>query len=191
MKNKKSSEIVKNFKFSVSLIWKIQPSFCLMKLLNVIVQTVSPFIWIIFPKFIIDSIVNNSGSEIVIKYISYMTLALLITSVLTVVCNTYLSKYETLIQFSLARIYGKKVMDLDYEDLENPEVLNLFEKSRSGFNIYGFFDQVVSIISSIISLFGYLLILLTFNWIMLLIVLIVVAINIFCNKKTNKYQYKM
>ena len=120
-----------------------------------------------------------------------MTLALLITSVLTVVCNTYLSKYETLIQFSLARIYGKKVMDLDYEDLENPEVLNLFEKSRSGFNIYGFFDQVVSIISSIISLFGYLLILLTFNWIMLLIVLFVVAINIFCNKKTNKYQYKM
>lgn len=191
MKDKKTSDIIKNFKFSVSLIWKIQPSFCLVKLLNVAVHTVTPFIWIVFPKYIIDSIVYNHGTSTVINYIIAMSLSLLITSSLTVICDVYLSKYEALIQFSLCKIYGKKVMELNYEDLENPDILNLFEKSRNGFNIYGFFDQIVSIISSVVSLLGYIVILLTFNWLMLIIVLFVVFINLFCNKKTNKYQYKM
>lgn len=36
---------------------------------------------------------------------------------------------------------------------------------------------------SLISLIGYIAILFTFNWLMLFIVLAVVVINLFCNKK--------
>lgn len=69
--------------------------------------------------------------------------------------------------------------------------LIFFEKSRNGFNLYVFFDQSVSILSSFFTLAGYLAILFTFNWLMLFVVIAAVTINIFVNRKKNKNQYKM
>ena len=184
-------ELVKNLKFIISLIWKIKPAFCLAKLLVIVVSTVTPFIWIIFPKYIIDEIVSASGFEKVFRYILIMCGALFLIGIINLYLDTYVGKYEGLIQFSLLSLYNEKLMSLNYEDLENPQILDLFEKSRNGFHLYDFFDQSVSIISSFFTLTGYLAILFTFNWLMLFIVIAAVTINIFVNNKKNKNQYKM
>lgn len=190
-KSLKNIETIKNFKFIISLIWKVNPLFCIAKLISVLVSTITPFIWIIFPKFIIDAIVSQSGYNNVLKYILLMCGCLFVITILNIYIDTYMGKYESLIQFRLGEIYYDKVMDLNYDDLENPQILDLFEKSKSGFDVYGFFNQLVSLVSSSISLIGYIAILFTFNWLMLFIVFAVVVINLFCNKKKNKYNYKM
>ena len=187
----KISETAKNFAFIITFVAKLYPSYFIAKIISILVNTINPFIFIIFPKFIIDAIVEGTGIDIVFKYIFIMCGCLLVTTSVNLYLDTYMNKYSGLLQFKIVRFVNEKIMDLNYEDLENPEILNLFEKGKSGFGIETIFSQFVSIASSILSLFGYITILLTFNWMMLIIVLLVVVINLFCNRMKHKYYYQM
>lgn len=184
-------ELFKNFSFVVKLIWQTSPQFLLVKLLVTLVQTISPFILIVFPKFIVDAIVEQRSWSHVLLLILSMCGCYLFMMIISAFASTYVEKHSDLIQFDLVRTYGKKVMGLNYEDLENPAILDMFEKSKSGFDLYGFFDKVVSVVSNFLSLIGYAVILFTYSWLMLTIVFGVVVINLFCNKQKSKYYYQM
>ena len=187
---KKRHELIKNFNFIIKLIWKTNPKFMLIKFLTLLVQTITPFIFIIFPKFIVDAIVEQRSWDYVLFLILSMCGCFALTTVISIFTSTYIEKHAGLIQFDLIKIFGKKVMDLDYEDLESPAILDMFEKTKSGFDLYGFFDKLVSVVSNVLSLIGYTAILFTYSWFMLTIVFFVVIVNLFCNKQKNKYYYK-
>ena len=190
MKKITSSKYVKNFRFVISLIWQTSPKFICAKFAIVLVNTISPFIMIIFPKLIIDSIIGGGDWISTFHLIAIMGIVLLVTTLLSTFLSATAQKYGDTIQYDLVRIYGKKVMSLNYEDLENPAVLDMFEKSKSGFNMYDFFDKIVAVITNVLSFIGYAAILFTYSRLMLIIVVAVVVINLICNAKKNKYYYK-
>lgn len=182
---------LRNFIFIISLIKESSPRYLFAKIISAIAQVISSFILILFPKYIIDSILEQHDYQYTLKVILFMCTVQLLVMAIRTYTDTYINKYSGLIQFDLVKIYGKKVMELNYEDLENPNIMNMFEKSKSGFDLYDFFDKLMSVATNMISLLGYIIILLTYNWIVLMVVLAVVAINLFCNKKKNQYYYKM
>ena len=190
MKKITSSKYVKNFRFVISLIWQTSPKFICAKFAIVLVNTISPFIMIIFPKLIIDSIIGGGDWISTFHLIAIMGIVLLVTTLLSTFLSATAQKYGDTIQYDLVRIYGKKVMSLNYEDLENPAVLDMFEKSKSGFNMYDFFDKIVAVITNVLSFIGYAAILFTYSRLMLIVVVAVVVINLICNAKKNKYYYK-
>ena len=190
MKKITSSKYVKNIRFVISLIWQTSPKFICAKFAIVLVNTISPFIMIIFPKLIIDSIIGGGDWINTFHLIAIMGIVLLVTTLLSTFLSATAQKYGDTIQYDLVRIYGKKVMSLNYEDLENPAVLDMFEKSKCGFNMYDFFDKIVAVITNVLSFIGYAAILFTYSRLMLIIVVAVVVINLICNAKKNKYYYK-
>lgn len=190
MKKTTSSKYVENFRFVISLIWQTSPKFICAKFAIVLVNTISPFIMIIFPKLIIDSIIGGGNWISTFHLIAIMGIVLLVTTLLSTFLSATAQKYGDTIQYDLVRIYGKKVMSLNYEDLENPAVLDMFEKSKSGFNMYDFFDKIVAVITNVLSFIGYAAILFTYSRLMLIVVVAVVVINLICNAKKNKYYYK-
>lgn len=190
MKKITSSKYIKNFRFVISLIWQTSPKFICAKFAIVLVNTISPFIMIIFPKLIIDSIIGGGDWISTFHLIAIMGIVLLVTTLLSTFLSATAQKYGDTIQYDLVRIYGKKVMSLNYEDLENPAVLDMFEKSKSGFNMYDFFDKIVAVITNVLSFIGYAAILFTYSRLMLIVVVAVVVINLICNAKKNKYYYK-
>lgn len=190
MKKTTSSKYVENFRFVISLIWQTSPKFICAKFAIVLVNTISPFIMIIFPKLIIDSIIGGGDWISTFHLIAIMGIVLLVTTLLSTFLSATAQKYGDTIQYDLVRIYGKKVMSLNYEDLENPAVLDMFEKSKSGFNMYDFFDKIVAVITNALSFIGYAAILFTYSRLMLIVVVAVVVINLICNAKKNKYYYK-
>ena len=181
---------MENFRFVISLIWQTSPKFICAKFAIVLVNTISPFIMIIFPKLIIDSIIGGGDWISTFHLIAIMGIVLLVTTLLSTFLSATAQKYGDTIQYDLVRIYGKKVMSLNYEDLENPAVLDMFEKSKSGFNMYDFFDKIVAVITNVLSFIGYAAILFTYSRLMLIVVVAVVVINLICNAKKNKYYYK-
>lgn len=190
MKKTTSSKYVENFRFVISLIWQTSPKFICAKFAIVLVNTISPFIMIIFPKLIIDSIIGGGDWISTFHLIAIMGIVLLVTTLLSTFLSATAQKYGDTIQYDLVRIYGKKVMSLNYEDLENPAVLDMFEKSKSGFNMYDFFDKIVAVITNVLSFIGYAAILFTYSRLMLIVVVAVVVINLICNAKKIKYYYK-
>lgn len=190
MKKTTSSKYMENFRFVISLIWQTSPKFICAKFAIVLVNTISPFIMIIFPKLIIDSIIGGGDWISTFHLIAIMGIVLLVTTLLSTFLSATAQKYGDTIQYDLVRIYGKKVMSLNYEDLENPAVLDMFEKSKSGFNMYDFFDKIVAVITNVLSFIGYAAILFTYSRLMLIVVVAVVVINLICNAKKNKYYYK-
>ena len=190
MKKTTSSKYVENFRFVISLIWQTSPKFICAKFAIVLVNTISPFIMIIFPKLIIDSIIGGGDWISTFHLIAIMGIVLLVTTLLSTFLSATAQKYGETIQYDLVRIYGKKVMSLNYEDLENPAVLDMFEKSKSGFNMYDFFDKIVAVITNVLSFIGYAAILFTYSRLMLIVVVAVVVINLIYNAKKNKYYYK-
>ncbi len=189
MKRASMSNFAKNFRFVISLIWQTSPKFICAKFAVVLVNTVSPFIMIIFPKLIIDSIIGGVDWAETFRLVVIMGVALLATTMLSTFLNTTAQKYGDTIQYDLVRIYGRKVMSLDYEDLEDPAVLDMFEKTKSGFNMYDFFDKIVAVISNVLTFIGYAAILFTYSRLMLIVVIAVVIVNLICNSKRNKYYY--
>ena len=131
MKRPSMSNFAKNFRFVISLIWQTSPKFICAKFAVVLVNTVSPFIMIIFPKLIIDSIIGGVDWAETFRLVVIMGVALLATTMLSTFLNTTAQKYGDTIQYDLVRIYGRKVMSLDYEDLEDPPFSTCLKKQRA------------------------------------------------------------
>lgn len=189
--NSSKKEFMKNFMFVITLVWQTSPKYLFAKIASAIANVVSSFVFVLFPKYIIDSIIEKHQFSHTLNIVFFMCALLVLIYCIKTYTDTYISKYSGIIQFDLVKLYGKKVMELNYDDLENPNIMNMFEKSKTGFDLYGFFDKLMSVATNILSLSGYVIILLTYNWIVLLIVLVVVTINLFCNKGRNKFYYEM
>ncbi len=182
--------LLKNFRFILRLVWQTSPRFMLVKLMNVATRTASPFIFIIFPKYILDAAIDKRADD-ALRYILAMCGCHLLVSMLSSVADVLYEKYTPIMQFELTKAYSKKLMSLNYEDIENPKILDMYQKSESGFSLYGFFDKTFNLLSNILALVGYFAILFTYSRLMLVVVAIVVAVNLLCTRRKNKYYYKL
>ena len=181
----------KNFSFVCKLINECSPQYLWLRIFNAILQVAISFITVIFPKLIIDAIVSDEGYPAILQAVILMCLLLLPLRMTKSVVETHVEKLGGIVQFKLAKLYGDKVMRLRYEDLESPEILDLFEKSKKGFDLYGFFDKLFSAFTSFLTVLAYAGILLTYSWIVIPLILIIVFVNVFCHYKKTANYYQM
>ncbi len=82
MKKNKLNSFWCNFIFIITLVKQSSPKYLLAKIINIISQVISNFVYILFPKFIIDSIINKSDYHYTLKIILLMSTILLVIFVI-------------------------------------------------------------------------------------------------------------
>jgi len=166
---------IKNANYILGLAIKHDVSTLVIIILESIVNAAKPFILIIFPRFIIDSLLNKEDIKIITSYIVVMALAYFILQII----NDYLSWHRTLKTMKLYDYFGillaKKSMETDFQNIENADKLNDFQKAENSiwYSSIGSLSVLVGCIVNIFKFVGLSYILASINpFIILLITLI-------------------
>ncbi len=185
---------MKNFKRVFHTILKYDKSLFFLFLLYTLISSIVPFIPIFSIKFIIDIAEKNLDINTSIYKILILTgislFVLLIHKILSVVCDNKFLKVKVIFEKDLY----KKMMQIKYEKLDTPQTQDLFFKANKAIQTqqYGFeayIRNLFSIISKIITFLGLIVILIMFDYFILLYLLlttiILFYISLHISKKNN------
>ena len=185
---------MENFKRVFHTILKHDKSLFFLFLLYTLISSIVPFIPIFSIKFIIDIAEKNLDINTSIYKILILTgislFVLLIHKILSVVCDNKFLKVKVIFEKDLY----KKMMQIKYEKLDTPQTQDLFFKANKAIQTqqYGFeayIRNLFSIISKIITFLGLIVILIMFDYFILLYLLlttiILFYISLHISKKNN------
>lgn len=185
---------MENFKRVFHTVLKHDKSLFFLFLLYTLISSIVPFIPIFSIKFIIDIAEKNLDINTSIYKILILTgislFVLLIHKILSVVCDNKFLKVKVIFEKDLY----KKMMQIKYEKLDTPQTQDLFFKANKAIQTqqYGFeayIRNLFSIISKIITFLGLIVILIMFDYFILLYLLlttiILFYISLHISKKNN------
>lgn len=172
----------------------ISKSYIPILFLSSLFSAMVPFLNIIMPKYIIDELLGEKRVRILILLVIFTILGnfllSLINRVLEKKCNV--KNEEVVAGFDL--LIGKKVMDLDFENIEDPEILNLKERAIFPIRNQGALWQLTGNISKglteVIKVIFLISLISTLDLTIIFLIILVVLLSSFIYKKSQKAQHK-
>lgn len=192
----KQRNIISNALFSLTMIWKRDRFLFLLYIFNTFLSKIQPFILIIFPKVLLDTLENT-------PYDYKKTTWIILISVFITTIIVFLQRYTyglTSIRFMTFRMEKKeqlssKTMDIDFKYLEDPYILDAYSRaihSCTSWNtgMEGMLRATTELLLSIISAVGYIYILVTLDWFICLGLIVTCIIYHFIQAKINEIDVK-
>ncbi len=146
-----------------------------------IIKALSPFLNIIMPKFIIDELMGEKRVGPLMLYVAMTIIGNGIFNLLIKFLDTKVEIANFAMVNSFELHMGKHIMSMDYENLENPEILDKKEKAIFPINNHGvlwrMFSSMINLLQSIITIVGLAAIVATLNIYLLLIIVAIMLIN--------------
>lgn len=163
-------------------------------LISSILKAFTPFINIVMPKYIIDELLGNQRITV---FVILVASTVIINGVLSII-NSYFDTIKRIkyveINNGFDLLIGEKITDMDFEKIEDPEILNLKEKALFPIHtqgvIYSMIECIVNVLTQLITMLGLIAIISTLNVIVLLLIAAVVFINLILFKKSQSAEFK-
>jgi len=183
--------VFSNIKYILKAMVRYNKGFLVLIPIGMVCAPVMQYLWTFISKFVIDMITGEAGTE---KLLLLMIMFTVIQAAATML-NAYYSS-EIWWRFISVRVKlmsekNAKVMGLDYEHLENPDVLDCYQKAGNacgGNNngVEGMMRNIVSFLLSAAVVAAGIAILGTMNIFVVLLMLVICIINFLLNNRTNK-----
>lgn len=123
-----------NIRYIASAMVKYQKKIIFLILLGMISEPFMRYLWTFLSKFIIDAITQNAGTERLFKIIvCFALLQLFITMAGTYRNNDIWPRY-IFVRFGLMSVKNRKVMTMNYQHLEDSEVMDCYQKANQACN---------------------------------------------------------
>lgn len=185
------SKVLLNF---LKISFRISKSYIFLVILQSLFLSIIPIVNMVFPKLIIDELIGEKDLD---KLIYLVIFILSINLLLNIINNSFkriMNVKNNYINLRFSEEMSKKVLNLDFEKIEDPELLNLKERAKFAAinhnSIQNLINSISSILKSTFSLIGIITIMLTFEiWIIGFLMLIVFLL-ILLNLSFKKYQVK-
>lgn len=179
----------------LNLTSKIKKTYVPTLIIKAIFKAFAPFINIIMPKFILDELLGSKRIDILVV----LVIITIVSNFVINIINRFLSKTINILDLEICNgfdlIIGKKIMDLDFEKLEDPEILNLKELAifpvRDQGTIQYLVQDIMKIFTQTITLVSLGILLITLSPILVIFIVLMVLLNTFILKKIQKTQYDM
>ncbi len=186
-----SNKIV--IQYFINLVSRLTPQYIPTLVAASLIKTMRPMVYIFGPKLIVDELMGAQRIDRLIMIIAFIAGS-----------NFILSSAEKLLkaksdlltdQFNNAfeRHISKKTVEIDFENVEDPEVLNLKERALFAVRNHGLMYAMVDALSKVVNegflIFTLSAVIWTFSPWVLLFLLGAVVINSFLFKRVQKYYY--
>lgn len=196
--NKKSRTLKDDMivlKHFLKLTHKIKRSYIPLTVLSAMFGAVTPFLAIIMPKFIIDELLGEKRS---IYFLVYVIILIFGNALLNMINKWFAHKIQLLnieVVNGLELHLGKHIMDMDFENLEDPKILDMKEQAMFPINnqnaIWRMMDAILSTIRVGITLIGLAAILSILNPIIIVLFIAMTILSRVVNKKAQKVEYDL
>lgn len=171
----------RGFIFFLKFGWKSDKKYVVYNILNQFIRAMIPIVSVVVPKYILDELAGQQRFSVLAMYIGILVGYLLIAGSL----SSWLSLQSFTLRIKVTADWGffmhQKLVEADFENLENPQFLNLKEKANKFLygDFHGFsylFDSALSVMGQILTLAGILSIIATLNlWMVFLSIVLVLA----------------
>ncbi|MEG2289189.1 MAG: ABC transporter ATP-binding protein [Clostridium sp.] len=191
-------ELKKDMKIGVHFLKLAQgmsKSYIPMLVIASIFKAMVPFINIIIPKFIIDELMNGKRTDVFIK----LVLIAVVGNFLLNLINRWLDVKVEIKNLEITNGFdvfmGKTIMDMDFHNIEDPEVLDLKERAIQAIKNQGAIQRLIQCIinafTQIITIIGLTSLIATLDIYILLFIMIIVMLNSFIYKKSQEVQFEV
>lgn len=157
-------------------------------------KSIAPFINIIVPKFVIDELIGQQRVELFVQLIGVLVLGNFLMNVINRWFEMKIKIANEKMMYSIDLVVSEKIVDMDFENIEDPEILDLKERALFAIDNQGAIERVVEnfakAISEIISIAGLVTIVLTLNGFIILAVLAIIALNSKIFDKLQRMRYE-
>ncbi len=195
-RNKKDRNLKDDFKVLVhflKLTHRIKKSYIPLTVLSAVFGAITPFLSIIMPKFIIDELLGQKRSLYFFVYIIILILGNGILNILNKLLTNKIQLLNIEVVNGLELHLGKHIMNMDFENLEDPKILDMKEQAIFPINnqgaIWRMMDAILSMIRVGITLIGLATILSILNPIIIVLFIAMTIISRVLNKKAQKIEY--
>ncbi|MFT4145628.1 MAG: ABC transporter ATP-binding protein [Mobilitalea sp.] len=190
---KKSSDALSNLKFIFHYTYQWQKSIFVSIGLYSVFYSLSPFIWIYVPKFLIDELTNEQRIQ---RILLILVLTFLVASIVEFMTEFLQGNFKmkmNAVRYRFIEMLSKKTMVMDYQYTEDPQALNeidialkVIQNPRSGI---GFIIlKMLSLPGSIIGFFAFSLIIFRLNWMLLLFLMLTMLLSYLLILRSNNYE---
>lgn len=185
MKNK-----YKSMMLLLKLIAKNDPLYIVLIILNAIIPAINTIVNVFVPMIFINQLTNPREFPYFVKLILIIVLAKFILTTLSRIFSMKEFVRRMAINNSTSFEIGKKAMDLTYQNIENPNVLDLKERANAALN-FGSLHQLLACLSEIIKGFTTILataiIIINFSPYLVAFSMIISILIILVDKKMSSY----
>ena len=179
--------------YFVKLVTRLTPGYIPALILQSLFKTFRPLIFVIGPKLIVDELMGDARPQYLVAIIGAIALG----NFLFGICEKFFTyKTQNLTdQFNNAfeRHISEKTVEIDFENIEDPEILNLKERALFAVRNHGLMFVMTEALSRVVNeailILALSAVIWTFSAWVLLLLLVTTIINSFIFKKIQKYYY--
>lgn len=187
---KKNLEVLKYF---LKLSRSISKSYLPILILSSFFKSAAPFLNIIIPKFIIDELMNKQRSDVFVMLISILILGNLAFNIINKFFDGLVTVKNEEVINGFYDIINEKVVNMNFENVEDPEVLDLKERALFAINnegaIWNLIENFTKIISQVISIAGLAFIISILNPLIIALIFIIIGFNTSIYAKIQKIEF--
>jgi ABC-type bacteriocin/lantibiotic exporters, contain an N-terminal double-glycine peptidase domain len=186
-----NQEVIKYF---IRLMHKLTPAYLPTLLVQSLMKTIRPLLFIMGPKLIVDELMGLQRTDRLVLLIAIIALGNFVVGVTEKVLKSKTDLLTYKFNNAFERHIAKKTVEIDFENVEDPEILNLKERAlfavRNHGLMYGMVEGLSKIANEMILIVSLSAIIWTFSPWVLLLLIGVVMVNSFLFKKIQKYYYR-
>lgn len=183
---------LEKIKLVFGLVWKISPSYFLLLFLNSLGYSAQILFNVILPKYLIDGLMAKEPLESLFKWVLLIAAANLFLAFIKKTTKRFLEVKEKEVYWHIERAFAKKVMSVEYQNLEDPYYLDLKERASFAMTNQGAVSNLISnalnFLNQLFTVIGLIAIMLRLSWILVVSLLVMVGIILFIYSTFSKYQ---
>ena len=175
---------------------KYAPLIILMLPLGFVLMPVQRYLWSFLSKYIIDLITVEGSVQSLVKIIIIFTIILIAFYIMQTFYYNKLWVLKIIVRMKIVVQKNYKMMVMRFEDTEDPEVLDCYQKAEracdgGGNGIEGFEQQIISFVENLSVVAGGFTIIGTMNIWLAVIMIVFSIINFVIFNATNKHVKKI
>ncbi|MBO4532290.1 MAG: ABC transporter ATP-binding protein [Treponema sp.] len=185
-----------NLWFTLRAMKKYAPLIILMLPLGFVLMPVQRYLWSFLSKYIIDLITVEGSVQSLVKIIIIFTIILIAFYIMQTFYYNKLWVLKIIVRMKIVVQKNYKMMVMRFEDTEDPEVLDCYQKAEracdgGGNGIEGFEQQIISFVENLSVVVGGFTIIGTMNIWLAVIMIVFSIINFVIFNATNKHVKKI
>jgi len=194
MKNP-SYTVLENMNFIIRNIWRWDKQLLLLCAFRIPALVLLPLSAIYLPKLVIDKLTAKANPEELIVVIGGFTLIILIVNVLERYFEAKIRWRATSYRFKYINMLNIKVMDTDFENIDNPEGQIKLQKASNNVNTNSAGTEAIikSLVQILANCFGFILyggIISLLNPLVVILLIVTTAINYLMLRYVRNYEHR-
>lgn len=184
---------IKSIRYFIPIAWRLKKKYFILMVINLLANTIHPFVDIILLPLIIDELINARRPEIVIMYVLVLILGDAILGRISVYARSTASVYDTLFDNHVNTMLVKRTMEMDFALTENKEALDQMQRAKEGISWYsggipGLISPFLELIKNIFILCGVVILIALHAPVMLVVTLFFVFLHALINRRFMKIE---